>query len=32
MKGVNDVPRVRRVLSLGKVEIFMCVSNLSFEG
>jgi hypothetical protein len=29
MKGVNDVPRVRRVLSLGKVEIFVCVSDLS---
>jgi len=28
MKGVNDVPRVRRLLSFGNVEIFVCVSDL----
>ena len=28
MRGVNDVRRIRRLLSFGKVEIFICVSDL----
>jgi hypothetical protein len=28
MKRANDVPRIRILLSFGKVEIFFCVSDL----